>query len=450
MLMMSLLTFMSMLPVWTAGKLDANVQAALGVASQGTLFLTVVCIGLSAGATAAVSQSLGAQRVRRAGFYCTSTVSLSLLLGTLVGSIGYCSAPMLLRILQVPPDIVPAAEKIWKIFMLGLPFQYVFNSTGVLFRATRQVITPLVTCTGVTLLYVFLCTGTGLGLWGLPNYGYPGIAWSIVASNIFGACINSVLLVHSGFLGKRTLPSLRWIKRGLPYLLQVAVQSGLSSLVLQAGYLVLFVLVASIPHNNVAALAGLTSGLRIEAFIFMPSMAFNMSAAILVGNCLGSGDERAARRVALTLLCSAILLMSLLALCFWPFRNALASLLSSAPMTQHYIVSYLNYNLASTPFTIATMVFSGIMVGAGAARYNLLIFGGSFWLLRLPLGWFLGHQIWEDASGVFCAMLLSQAFQTVLMLLVFHRIDLSRFAMRTSPPLPVSRASIKEKGSSQN
>ena len=67
----------------------------------------------------------------------------------------------------------------------------------------------------------------------------------------------------------------------------------------------------------------------------------------------------------------------------------------------------------------------GIMVGAGATRYNLLIFGGTFWLVRLPLGWLLGHVLWGTASGVFAAMLCSQVLQTAIMFYMLPR--LTRF-----------------------
>ena len=92
-------------------------------------------------------------------------------------------------------------------------------------------------------------------------------------------------------------------------------------------------------------------------------------------------------------------------------------------------MSYLSYNLVSTPFSIASTVMGGIMVGAGATHYNLLVYGGTFWIVRLPLGWLLGHRIWGTASGVFAAMLVSQCLQTLIMLYVVLRCDWARFAM---------------------
>ena len=74
MLMMYLVFFMGFINIWVAGRISADVQAALGMVNQCGLFLMVVAMSMSSGATAAVSQSLGAKRMRRAQRYVGTTV----------------------------------------------------------------------------------------------------------------------------------------------------------------------------------------------------------------------------------------------------------------------------------------------------------------------------------------------------------------------------------------
>ena len=66
MLMMYLMFFMGFVAVWVAGQISADVQAALGMVNQCSILLMVVAMAVSSGATAAVSQSLGALKVMRA------------------------------------------------------------------------------------------------------------------------------------------------------------------------------------------------------------------------------------------------------------------------------------------------------------------------------------------------------------------------------------------------
>ena len=425
--MMYLMFFMGFVAVWVAGQISADVQAALGMVNQCSILLMVVAMAVSSGATAAVSQSLGALKVMRAQRYICTTVIGCMGLGLLVALTAALFSDGILRVLMVPESIMPQTREMWAASMLGLPAQYLYASTGVMFRATRQVLPPLWVASGVCLFNLLACLGLGLGWFGMPNMGYMGLIWANVGAQYLGAVCNCVLLAHSGYLNRKSLPSLRWLRAGLPYLLKVALPAGAAQIVWQSGYMMLFVLVASLPSDSVNALAGLNAGLRVEALLFLPGMAFNMSVAVLVGNSLGAGKSAEARRVALNMVTLAAVAMSFMAALLWPFRQEVAHLLSQEPGAQ--IVSYLTYNLLSTPFSIASTVMGGVMTGAGATKYNLMIFGGSFWLVRLPLGWLLGHMLWGTASGVFVAMLVSQILQTSIMLYVVLFSDWTRFAM---------------------
>ena len=354
----------------------------------------------------------------------------SLFLGLATAAAGFLYGEKILRLLMVPQSILPIASEMWQIAMLALPAQHVYSATGVMFRATRQVLPPLWVALLVCIVNLIACLGLGLGMFGLPAYGHLGLLWANVGAQSLGAICNCLLLARSGYLSRRAMPTARWLAAGLPYLLKTALPAGVASLVWQSGYLALFVLVASLPRDSVNALAGLTAGLRAESLLFMPGMAFNMSVAVLVGNCLGAGRPGEAKRVAMNMTGLATLALSVVAVMLWPWRPEIAALLAQEPGTQAQIVTYLTYNLISTPFSIASTVMGGIMVGAGATQYNLMVYGGCSWLIRLPLGWLLGHALWGTASGVFCAMLISQCLQASFMLAVVNLCDWTRFAMR--------------------
>ena len=430
MLMMYLMFFTGLTSVWVAGKIDANIQAALGMVVQCGFLLMVVIMAISSGATAAVSQSLGACKLLRAQRYIATTVLGSCGLGVIVALCGYVWGEELLRALRVPDSILPSCHEMWNILLLGLPAQHVYQATGVMFRATRQVLPPLWVALLVCIVNLVACLGFGLGMFGLPNLGHYGLIGANVVAHTVGAICNCLLLVKSGYLCRKGIPQLHWLKAGLPYLERVAVPASIASLVWQSGYLALFVLVASLPKDSVNALAGLTAGLRVESLLFLPGMAFNMSVAVLVGNCLGAGRPKDARRIAMNMTAIGTASLSFVALVLWPFRQELAAFMSHDVTVQQQIYSYLTYNFISTPFSIASTVMGGIMVGAGATQYNMAVYGGCSWLIRLPLGYFLGHILWGTSDGVFCAMLVSQCMQATLMILVVYNCNWTRFAMR--------------------
>ena len=187
MLMMYLVFFMGFINIWVAGRISADVQAALGMVNQCGLFLMVVAMSMSSGATAAVSQSLGAKRMRRAQRYVGTTALGSLLAGILVALLGWQLGSPILRVLQVPERILPVTAGFWDITMLALPAQYVYAATGVMFRATRQVLPPLWVAATVCVFDLLGCLGLGLGWFGLPCMGYMGIAWANAGAESSGS-----------------------------------------------------------------------------------------------------------------------------------------------------------------------------------------------------------------------------------------------------------------------
>lgn len=430
MLMMYLLFFSGIITIWVAGKISPNVQASLGMVMQCSLFLMVIIMAISSGATAAISQSLGMGKYARARLYISTVVYGSFILGLLTAFPAFFFGEEILRLIQTPPEIMPVCIKLWHVLAITLPIQYVFHSTSALFRSTRMVLPPLWVAALTLIVTFFGSLGFGLGWFGLPNFGYMGLISVNAGSQILGAAANCVLLRRSKYFQFTLIPPLDWLRKALPYLLKVALPAGAAQIVWQSGYLTLFILVASLPNDSVSALAGLTAGLRAEGFLFLPAMAFNMSCSVLVGNSLGQGRPEMAKRLGLILTGIAAGAMSVCAIFIWPFRSLFAAFLSDDPATQAQIVNYLSYNLVGTPFSIASQVMGGIMVGSGATRYNLIVYGGTFWAARIPLGWLLGHKIWGTASGVFAAMLISQCIQSVIMLYVVLRVNWARFAMR--------------------
>jgi MATE family multidrug resistance protein len=431
-LMMLLQFSIAFVCVWVAGRIDPVVQASFGMVAQCIMFLQVVALAMGSGAVARISQSLGAGLVRRARRYVLLVGWGSLLLGMLTALLGYAFRNQLFDALMAPPETRAILDDYWRITLLTTPLNYVWGVSSGLFRAIRHVIAPLLVTMLVCAAVLFGATGLGLGWFGLPDCGYMGIAWANLASVLIGAVGNILLLLRLGYMRPRDTPPWRWIRRGAPYLIRVAWPAGLSQFLWQLGYLVIFAITASLPTGSVAALAGMTAGMRVESLLFMPAIAFNMTVSVLVGNSLGAGDKAEARRLAFVFSVGGCLFISTLAAMMWPFRGDLAALLSDAPAVQEQTVTYLFYNLLATPFSAGSMILGGVMMGAGATRYNLAVFASSFWLVRLPLAWLFGHVLWGEAAGIFLSMLVSQAVQSCVMLWVLLRLDWTRFSLRRS------------------
>lgn len=415
--------------VWVAGHIDREVQASLGIITQSLFFLLVLATAVANGAVAAISQSMGAGLHKRVQRYIGLCLILAVLIGGLFLALVLPVKDWLVTALQVPATMRPITEYFLEVYLLVLPPYYLLIITNAIFRARREVMFPLYCMILVTATNTVLDVGLGLGWWGLPNLGFKGLAWATFASVTAGAALNIIVLWRKGLLNPSSFAPMRWMKRATPYIFKVAWPAGLMQIIWHSGYLVLYTITGSLPRDAVNALAGMAIGLRIEALLFLPAMAFNMTAGILVGNALGARQPGEARRVGFRILGLGMVSICLFTVVVWQFVTPWVALLTRDAAVAAQAISYLKWNVLAVPFTLTSLILAGAFNGAGATMYNMAIMGGSTWLLRLPLAWWLGHQALDSAEGIWIAMFCSQAVQSLILLYFFTFKNWQRFAM---------------------
>ncbi|MGE4293440.1 MAG: MATE family efflux transporter [Desulfovibrio sp.] len=423
--------------VKVAGLLNAEVQAALGMMTQLLMFFLVIAIAMSNGAVAAISQSDGAGKSLRVQRYTGLCVLSALGLGLVLLAASFPLRGLLLDIMQVRPGMEDTTRFFLEVYLLSVPSYYLLTITNAIFRAQKRVMFPLYTMMLITVLNGLGDLAFGLGMFGFPALGYRGLAWATLGAVSFGALLNLYMLHRLGLLRARSFAPWRWVRRAFPYLVKVAVPSGMLSAVWNTGYLILFALTSSLPVDAEGArnaLAGLTVGNRIEALLFLPALAFNMTAGILVGHYLGAGRPDLAKSYGYRVLGIGMVSVSLVTLLLWQFIGPITGYFSADVGVQAQTVSYLMWNMLAIPFTLVAMILTGALNGAGASLYTFLVMGGSIWFVRLPLAWILGHQLMEGPTGIWIAMLCSQAAAAVTVFWVYARTDWPRFSMIKPQP----------------
>ena len=323
----------------------------------------------------------------------------------------------------------PVTEYFLEVYLMLLPPYYLLLITHAIFRARKQVMYPLYSMIIVTILNTILDLGLGLGWFGMPNIGFKGLAWATFGSVTAGTLLNLFILAKQGMLKMESFAPWRWMRRAMPYLAKVAWPSGLMQIVWHSGYMALYAITASLPWNAVDALAGMAIGLRIEALLFLPAFAFNMTASILIGHYLGARQPAEAKKFGFRILRIGLISITLFAIVVWQFIEPWVGLLTRDAAVAAHAVSYLQWNMIAIPFTLTSMILAGVFNGAGATMYNMLIMGTATWLIRLPLAYGLGHIFMRDAEGIWIAMFCSQIVQSSTLFYFFTFKNWQRFAM---------------------
>ena len=171
MLMMLFHFLIGFVDVWVAGRIDHRVQASLGIITQSLFFFLIIATAVAGGGVAAISQSIGAGKHKRADRYIGLCLIIAVVFGLIFPLIGLPTRDFFVRALQVPEDIVPLTGYILDVFLYTLPPYYLLIVLNAVFRARRQVMVPLYAMVLVTAVNTLGDLGFGLGLWGLPQLG---------------------------------------------------------------------------------------------------------------------------------------------------------------------------------------------------------------------------------------------------------------------------------------
>lgn len=397
----------SMTDLWVAGRLDASVQASLGIVSQVFTLLMLITSLAGSGCLTTISQALGAGLEQRARRYAALIAGLAGLTGTVIAATSLLCLPMTLRLMHVSPEMEPVVRTFIIAYSCQLPFYYTLIMLNSVFRAYKLVRLPLIAIAVVAVGNLIGSAGFGLGLCGLPDYGYQGIAWSTFGSALLGLACNLYAIVRHGILTRASLAPWRWARRAMPYLFRVGGPSALGALAGHMGNLVILSLLTGLPGDMVPVLAGMTLGSRVESFLTFPTAALSMTVTILSGHLIGANRPEALFRFGQRLALAAALALGFGAGLLFVFRVPVAEMLSTQPEVVRQAAQFLVFACAGIPLKTYSMLVNGAFAGAGATRVSCKVNCVTMWALQLPLAWTLGNAF--GPTGIYAAMLCANA-----------------------------------------
>lgn len=395
-------------------------QAAVGVGGNALNYLFVVATGLSAGTSALVSRSLGADRREDAVQAARQSLVMCFVLGLATG-VPFCLlARWLVTLIGAKGNVLPlAADYTALIGWSTIPMFVNFIAVAVL-RSQGDALSPLYAGAANIALNVVLDRVLILGLGGVPAMGIHGAAIATLVARI------AAMSMSLWFLSRSALSEclhnwrvdLNWQWR----ILSIGWAASSGNLLMTTASSAYMHVLSMLPNGQATtALAAYGVAIVLEAIAFQPGIAFGIAAAPLVGQNLGAGKPERAVRCGWVAAGQAAAIMGLLAVLFVAIPQHLAKPfvhgrdLSLIPV----IVAYLRINSFSEPFLAFNMVLRGALQGAGDTLVPMLITAFSMWAVRIPLAWLLAVYKQMGASGAWWAMSITCCLSGALMALWF-------------------------------
>jgi len=402
---------------WVA-KLGADAIAAVGLTEAVITVVYAVAIGLSMATTAMVARRVGEQDKHGAGLAAAQSLWLGLLVSVVVGVIGLMFAKDILLLMGATEAAVEIGAD-YTMVMLGgsVSILYIFLLNAI-FRGAGDAT--------IAMRSLWLANGINLILdpilifgWGpVPEMGVMGAAVATTIGRTIGVLYQLNQLF--GISGKIRV-RIAHLKPHLVVTKRLARLSagGIGQFIIAVSSWIFLMRIVS-PYGS-EAIAGYTIAVRIIHFTFLPAWGLGNAAATLVGQNLGAqkperADQsiwQAARFNFVTLLLVAIVLIAFAEPVIGVFTQERAIIVFGVDALRFFCYGY--------PLMAIGMVALQSLNGAGDTDTPTLINFVAFWLLQIPLAWYLESVYGLGPRGVFWAILIAESVFAVMSIWVIKR-----------------------------
>jgi len=394
------------------GRFSAEALAATAIGNFYFFVVAVFGIGVLLVLDPLIAQAVGAKDETAIALAVQRGLLFSVVLSLLTGIL-LLPAEAVLRALHQPEELVPLAASY---VLICIPSFLPFNA----FLVFRQLLQAL-SLTREIVITIILCNLANVALnWLLifGNYGFPrlGVAGAALAT----AISRTLLVVILVALTWRTLraymkplrrevfqaaPLVRMLKLGLP----IGAQQELE-VAYFGGLIVLMGLLGTI------SVAAHQVAINLASLTFMVPVGVASATAVFVGRAVGAGDERAVRRCAVAGLVCGVGFMCVAAAIFLLLPWELARMYSRDAEVVALAAGLIPIAGLFQVFDGTQVVSSGILRGIGDTRFPMLASALGFWLVGLPLSFFLGFSGGLGAEGLWWGSLVALIAVAALLL----------------------------------
>jgi putative MATE family efflux protein len=403
---MVLESLFAVVDVFWVGRLGADAIATVGLTESLLSLVFAVGLGLSLSTTAMVARRIGEKDPSGAAVAGVQAIVLGLAVSLIIGLPCFFLAPRLLQVMGASPQVVSVGSGYARIALGGSGAILMLFLNNAIFRGAGDaaIAMRLLWVSNIINLILDPCLIFGLGPF--PKLGVTGAALATFTGRSIGVGYQFYWLLR----GTERIRILRQHIRinfcVLVRLVRVSLTGILQFAIAHTSWIGLVRIVSVFGS---AALAGYTIAIRIVIFVILPSWGLSNAAATLVGQNLGAKQpERAATSVWRTGFYNMIFLGAI-GLLFVAFAEPIVKLFTHDPQVIPLaasclrIISYGNIGYAYG------MVMLQAFNGAGDTITPTIVNFFGFWLLEIPLAYFLAIPLRMQARGAYFSIVAAEA-----------------------------------------
>ncbi|RKR83092.1 MATE family multidrug resistance protein [Mucilaginibacter gracilis] len=414
----------------------AGTIALAAVSCAGAVFMIILVtgLGISYAITPLIAQENGRANFGECGRLLINSLLINLITGVLLFLIVYFCAHGLLAHLHQSPLVVVQAKPFLTLLAVSIVPLMIFNTfkqfaEGLGFTKQAMKISIWGNLLNICLGIIFV-----KGLLGIAPMGILGVGYSTLIDRCLMATVMSVYILRSprfkvylkDFAIRNIDRARSWklLRIGAPVAMQYTFEVGAFA---GANFLI-----GSIsPIQQAAHQVALT----LASFTYMMATGVSAAAAIKSGNNFGQKNFMGLRQSAISSYHIVLVLMSVTALIFTFCNHLLPWLFTSDKAVIDFAAQLLILAAIFQLFDGTQVVGLGVLRGMGDVKYPTIITFLAYWVLGLPVGYYLGLHLHMGAIGIWYGLVLGLGVASLLLFLRFQLIS-KRNSLIASPKTP--------------
>lgn len=390
--------------------------AAINNASKLCYIINSICIGMTMGGAVLIAQYKGANDKKGQAETFQTLAVLSLVSALLVTVIGLAFYQPLFQVLNVPADAYQDACDYMKIICWGTVFVFGYNAVCSVLKGLGDSKSPLYFVGIATIINIAL----DILLVGPLGIGTAGAAYATITAQGISFLISIFYLrKHKVFFSADVHKRFTLQMDKLVSILKVGLPTAIQMVVVNTAYLLVTGMLNQF-GTSVSAASGV--GLQINTFAGMPCWAIGQAVTAMVGQCVGAGEIKRARKVVKIGLLLNVSVTLVVVIGVQVFAEQLILLFgSTSAEVINDGVYYLRICCGVNSLIYAVMyTLDSFAIGVGAANIAMLNALLDAVIVRLPVSWFLAFTLSMGFPGVYYGQALSPILPAIVGFLYFQ------------------------------
>jgi MATE family multidrug resistance protein len=426
---------MGVVDVMMVGRIDAESIGAVSVGRAVFMLVAIAGIGLLLGLDTIIAQAYGAGDMRGCHLGLLHGTYLSLIMTVPLMLAGYAMAAAL-HWWEMDPRVLSLAVPYLKVVTWSALPIFLYATFRRYLQAINLVRPIMIALLSANLINVVANWILIFGNLGASALGAVGAAWATVFSSAYMALflIGTALLhdkeENGGMLSIPFRPEMARFRRlfglGLPAATQLLMEMGVFGLATM--------LAARLTST---ALAAHQIAINVASVTYMVPLGISSAAAVRVGQALGREDRPGAARAGWTALALGAGFMTVAATIFVSVPHWIVRAFTSEAGLLAAGVSLLYVAAVFQLFDGVQVVAIGALRGAGDTRTPMIWNFVGYWVLGLPVGYYLCFVTGYGVVGLWLGLSLGLIIVGTILLVVWARLSV-RWLREPGPETPPS------------